>query len=252
MIGNLILLTALLLGADGELPKGHLVIAGGGTTTPEIMQRTLDLAGGLKAQIVLIPQASPYPTAGQRMLERWRANGAEHVTVLDLTDPKAAVAAIEGADLIWIGGGNQARLMEALAGTGVAEAIQARFQRGATVYGTSAGAAVMSSLMIAGYTGPRGTPGGGKALIAKGLGLWPDVIVDQHFLRRRRFDRLKGAVREHPDKIGVGIDESTAVVVSGREFEVLGASEVIVIDPRKPTRPKAGGEADPPKPMGEG
>ena len=66
-----------------------------------------------------------------------------------------------------------------------------------------------------------------------GLGLWPETIIDQHFLRRSRTDRLKGVVLQHPELIGIGIDEATAVVVSGREFEVMGASKVIVLDARK-------------------
>ncbi|HEV3260783.1 MAG TPA: hypothetical protein VG013_28270 [Gemmataceae bacterium] len=79
-----------------------------------------------------------------------------------------------------------------------------------------------------------------------GLGLCTDVIVDQHYIRRSRFNRLLAAVLDHPDKLGAGIDESTAVVVQGREFEVVGRSNVMVIDARKASEAatKDGGPAE--------
>src|SRR6185503_9273294 len=74
-----------------------------------------------------------------------------------------------------------------------------------------------------------------KTVIAKGLGLWPDVIVDQHFLRRQRGNRLISAVIDHPTLVGVGIDESTAVIVHDGSFDVIGKSSVVVVDPRGAT-----------------
>ena len=159
--------------------------------------------------------------------------GASEVAILNPADPKGAVAAIDEADLIWVRGGNQNLLMDALAGTEIPEAIRRRFREGAVVGGTSAGAAVMSRVMIAG----RDPKDRNAPRLSEGLGLWPEVIVDQHFLRRMRLDRLTGAVLGHPDLVGVGIDESTAVVVSGRQFEVIGASEVVVLDARKADKP---------------
>lgn len=210
-------------------PKGRLVIIGGGAMDDDLRRRVLDLAGGTKARVVALPQASNDPNAGPLLVDRWTKAGAEHVTALDISDPQKAVETVARADLIWIRGGSQTRLMGALKGTGVPEAIRRRFRDGAIVAGTSAGAAVMSEMMIAGVD--RRPPM--HAIMGQGLGLWPEAIVDQHFDRRQREWRLKATVLEHPELLGVGIAESTAVVVSGREFEVLGPSTVVVLDARK-------------------
>jgi cyanophycinase len=240
------LLAAVLLGAEGDAPQGRLIVLGGGPTSVEIRTKMLELAGGLKAHILIVPQASPDPAAGEITAKLWRDIGAAEVNVLDLSDPDKAVASVEWADLIWMRGGNQVRLMDQLVKTPVPDAMRSKLRKGAIIAGTSAGAAVMSSLMIAGSAGPRGTPEGAVPRTAQGLGFWPDVIVDQHFLKRDRLERLKRAVHDHPDMVGIGIDELGAVMVSGREFEVITGS-VVVLDARKPVCGKAkeaeGGDA---------
>jgi cyanophycinase len=110
--------------------------------------------------------------------------------------------------------------------------IRERYVAGAVVGGTSAGAAVMSDLMITGEADLTGV-GRGATKLAPGLGLWPGVIVDQHFLKRQRFNRLFAAVLDQPDHVGVGIDEETAVIVSAGRWEVIGRSQVLVLDARK-------------------
>jgi cyanophycinase len=82
----------------------------------------------------------------------------------------------------------------------------------------------------------------GSTQIAQGLGLWADAIVDQHFLKRQRQNRLMSAVLDHPALVGVGIDEATAVVVRGTHIEVLGRSAAVVFDARRArVAPSAGG-----------
>src|SRR5439155_4806352 len=144
----------------------------------------------------------------------------------------AAVKAVESADLIWMPGGDQNRLMEALMPTDVPAAIRARYRKGATVGGTSAGAAVTSTLCLTGEADLDRIRHGTTA-VREGLGLWPHVIVDQHFVRRERFNRLLSAVLDRPELVGVGVDESTAAVVIGTTFEVIGSGQVLVIDARK-------------------
>ena len=217
----LILISALLSVQDPEPPRGHLVIVGGGGTPDAVLTRTLKLAGGMKARIVVVPQASRREDAGKGTADMFREAGAKNVTVLSLDDNKAAVASVKRADLIWMPGGSQERLMDALKDTGVPGAIVDRYREGAVVGGTSAGAAIMSKVML---TGDR---------VIEGLGLWSEAIVDQHFLARKRFNRLLAAVLGRPKLLGVGIDEKTAVVVTGSEFEVLGRSRVLVLDARK-------------------
>lgn len=218
---------------DSAAPKGRLVLVGGGGTTPEIAKRVLEVAGGPDTRMLIVPQVSSDPEAGRESMEFWRSAGATDVACLDLTDHAEAVAAVEGAGLIWVPGGDQTRLMKSLAGTGVMEAIRKRYEAGATVGGTSAGASAVSSVMIEGdpaeETPDEATP------LGEGLGLWAEAIVDQHFTSRRRHARLLRAVLDHPTRVGVGLDEKTGVIVSGRQFEVLGEAGVTVYDARKAT-----------------
>ena len=221
------------------VPKGTLIIDGGGQPSPLVKQRALMLAGGLKAIVVILPQASNLPTSGPKAEKRWRDAGAENVSILALTDPKLAVAAILHADLIWISGGDQDRLMQRLEGTGVADAIRLRYQEGGIIGGSSAGAAVMSDIMISRSVDEYPKPLCDYPLMGRGLGLLPGVIVDQHFLKLHRADRLKRAMSEFPGLIGIGIDESTAAFVSeGQKIEVVGNSLITIFDPRLKPRPK--------------
>jgi len=224
----LALLGALAVGANDSLPKGHLVIVGGGAIDRTFCEHVLQVAGGPECRVVVITMAAGPPNPQSNHYRIWGGIGARHVSLLDPDDPKAALDMIRHADLIWFGGGSQIKLTHSLAGTELLAAIRQRYWDGATVAGTSAGAAVMSDVMIAGNSRQPGI----SPVIGKGFGFWPEVIVDQHFVRRHRFNRLKQAVLEHPTLLGVGIDESTGVVVTGRQFEVIGASDVIIIDAR--------------------
>jgi cyanophycinase len=201
----------------------------------EIAQKALDLSGGKKARVLIIPLASSRADTGFNSQQMWHALGAERVEVINGQDKAAALVAIKQADFIWMSGGNQCRLMDLLKQEGVIDAIRERFRQGATIGGTSAGAAVMSVEMLTGEISADKV-GKGSARVCEGLGLWPEVIVDQHFLQRHRYNRLLGAVLTHPNKVGIGIDVSTAAIVTGRTFEVVGKSKIVVIDARHETR----------------
>ena len=221
-------LTATARGDDRERPRGALVIVGGGRTPSVVVARALDLAGGPSARVLVIPFASAYST-GEGSAEMWRQAGARRVAVLDDgQDRSAALREVQKADLLWFPGGDQTRLMDTLARLELVEAVRRRFQEGATVGGTSAGAAVMSTVMLTGARDPSRAE-------AAGLGLWPEVIVDQHYLKRNRRARLREAVLRHPNLLGVGIDECGCVIVRGRDFEVVGSGEVEVLvrDPKE-------------------
>ncbi len=225
-------LLALLLAADpAGTPKGKLVPVGGGSTEP-LRKHILELAGGSNARVLVVPQASSQ-SDGKDAAKMWLDLGAKSAEPLVLDDTTAAVKSVESANFIWMSGGDQNRITAKLPREVVA-AIVKRYRDGAVVGGTSAGAAVMSSVMITGDAElnairQRATK------TADGLGLWPEVIVDQHFVKRQRFNRLLSAVMDHPTLVGVGIDESTGVVVSGNAFEVIGIGQVVVIDGRKAT-----------------
>jgi cyanophycinase len=208
--------------------SGTLVIVGGGGTPRDVVAQALDLAGGRSAHVVVIPFASSLDGTGSASARMWERAGARNVTVLTRKqDRSTALRKIHDADLIWFPGGGQNRLMNGLTRLALVDAIRERYRAGAVVGGTSAGAAVMSGVMLTGASDP-------DIACGTGLGLWPEVIVDMHYLTRHRRSRLLSAMRQHPNLVGVGIDEGTAVIVrdQGRELEVAGRSEVEVILPQ--------------------
>lgn len=211
--------------------SGALVLVGGGGTTPEILARTLELAGGPNAIVAVLPQSSALEDAGDSSVAMWLGAGAREAAKVPFEPAAAARAALERATLIWMPGGDQNRFMKAIAGTGLDDLIRARHRAGALVGGTSAGAAVISGAMITGDADLQSITAG-KTVLGAGLGLWPDAIVDQHFLRRQRTNRLISAVLDRPTLVGIGIDEATAVIVRGSTFEVVGRSSVVVVDAR--------------------
>ncbi|MBK7876141.1 MAG: cyanophycinase [Planctomycetes bacterium] len=297
--------------------KGWLCIVGGGGTTDAMYERMLAAAGGKDAKVVILPQASELADTGAGSMEVWKKHGATDVEWLDLKDPARDQAKVRAAQVIWFPGGVQTRLMKALHEAGIVEIVRQRFVDGAVVGGTSAGAAVMSDVMITGdydlgfkepaqaasgssvedpprlaagtrrriaadsaavssADGPASkgdptqgadakppvaekldAPAGqerarapraaqsaededsglkyirnGTNVFSTGLGLMQGAIVDQHFVRRQRFNRLLSAVLDHPDLVGIGIDEKTSILVHGNAFEVVGASTVLVLDAR--------------------
>lgn len=209
---------------------GAVVAVGGGGTTDAIVRRTLDLAGGSNAVVVVLPQSSAVADAGDSSVKMWLDAGARSARKVDFAAPDAR-AAVEAATLIWIPGGDQNRFMKAIQGTGLDDVIRARNRTGVVVGGTSAGAAVLSGPMITGEADLQSLSSG-KTEIAQGLGLWSGAILDQHFLKRQRSNRLLSAVLDHPNMIGIGIDESTAAILRDGRMEVVGRSAVVVYDAR--------------------
>ncbi|HEY2787050.1 MAG TPA: cyanophycinase [Fimbriiglobus sp.] len=209
---------------------GKLVIVGGGTMPDAVRTRFVALAGGKeKAAIVVIPTASADaddPAKADSFLAAWKKLEPASVVLLHTRDRKTAndtkfCAPLDSATAVWFSGGDQSKLVAAYAGTLVGKKLHALFARGGVIGGTSAGAAVMSDVMITG-----GNP---KAAIAAGFGFLPGFVVDQHFVKRDRKARLVGVLDAHPGYVGLGIDEGTAAVCSGRRMTVLGESTVTVI-----------------------
>jgi len=216
---------------------GPLVAVGGGSTIRAIRERILESARevglGDQPRVLVVPQASSRENAGGGSVEMWRdEHGLDHVTILKIDDRDAARAQIAAADIIWMPGGNQNRLMRVLRETELIEAIRTRHAHGAIVGGTSAGAAVLSGPMITGDADLESIRAQMTEL-ESGLDLWPNAIVDQHFIARRRFNRLLSAVLDNPQMLGIGVDESTAAILhSDGAIEVVGASSVMIIDAR--------------------
>ncbi len=207
--------------------NGALVLCGGGKVPDAARARFIELAGGEKARLVVIPTAdaaADREDAG-RWLAPWRALKPASAVVLharsrqQADDPKF-LAPLREATGVWFGGGDQSRLAAAYVGTGFEKELHALLKRGGVVGGNSAGAAALSRLMIAG-----GNP---EARTAQGFDLLPGAVIDQHFLKRDRKPRLLGVLAKHPGLVGFGIDEGTALVVRGRSLRVLGDSTVTV------------------------
>ena len=228
---RLFLVFVLLLVPAFASAAGPLVVVGGGGTGPEIVARALALSGGKDAVVVVLPQSSAVPEAGDSSVKMWIEAGAKEAAKVAFTDPEAA-AKLRRATLIWMPGGDQNRFMKAIDGTGLDTVIRERHAAGVTVGGTSAGAAVLAAAMFTGDADLKSIVAG-ATVTAKGLGLWPEVLIDQHFLKRQRDNRLISAVLDQPSLVGVGIDEATAVIVTGSSFEVVGMSSVVVVDARK-------------------
>jgi len=231
-------------------PRGTLFIVGGGPQPPALVQEFVRLAGGPgHAKIIVFAMASEDGKAsGDEKADDLRKLGADARNVW-VTSPEANTDSIarllDGATGIWFGGGDQSRLTRALKGTKTESAIHARYRAGAVVGGTSAGAAVMSATMI---TGDERHPGGVRPvkdsasymtiardnmILAEGFGLLTNAVVDQHFVRRKRSNRLVSVVLEQPVHLGVGIDESTALIVSpDGTWRVTGESVAVIYDAR--------------------
>lgn len=243
-------------------PKGTLFIVGGGEQSKELVQAFVDLAGGAHARIAVVPTATEESAeAGREKVKDLEEHGAQ-AFVIDPTRAQAQsdsiVQLIGTATGIWFGGGDQVKLADSLIGTAALKAMLARYQAGAVVGGTSAGAAVLSDSMITGnqkrpeadsigyYGDEFPNVSRGAIQISPGFGFITNAIVDMHFIRRERENRLLAVVLERPTLLGVGIDEGTAVRVDpDGTWTVLGRSAAIVIDARDarvtgPTAPRLG------------
>jgi cyanophycinase len=204
---------------------GTLVIVGGGGMPDAIREHFLELAGGSKGKLVVIPTASELAdaTRNYRSYAFWRSQGLSSVSMLNTLDREQAndpsfVKPLMEATAAWLGGGDQSRLAKAYRGTAVERELHRLLARGGVIGGTSAGASVMSSVMITG--------GQTQASVGEGFGLLPDVVIDQHFQNRNRQRRLLGVLENHPRCLGLGIDEQTAVVIQGHTFTVMGKANV--------------------------
>jgi cyanophycinase len=221
-----------------EASQGALVIIGGAEDRHEscqILREFIDLAGGRKAQIVVLTAATSEPEeAGETYIDVFRSLGAADVQVVDTRDQAdanqfVAMRAIGKATGIFFTGGSQARIVESIKHTLLEDAISKRHLEGVVIAGTSAGAAIMPERMIVrgeSETSPRGD----TVTLGPGMGFVRGIVLDQHFAQRGRLGRLLAALLLDPAMIGVGIDENTAIVIQGAEFRVLGEGSVTVVD----------------------
>lgn len=227
---------------EAQTASGKLFIIGGGKRPTSMIERLLQEAdlqqGGWG---IILPFASEEPdSALWYARKQFSALGIRNVSGL-LADTSRALSmaqldSIRQAKLVYLPGGDQNRLMRLLEKTGARKALLEAYQHGATIAGTSAGAAVMSRHMITGNekNHPEYHPTflhleANNLELAPGLGLLPaHILIDQHFIKRSRYNRLLSAIIEEPSWQGIGIDESTAILVKGQQVEVVGEAQVVV------------------------
>ncbi len=200
-----------------------------------ILSTFVQLAGGREAKIAIVPTASSIESAGERYKALFLGLGASEVQVVYLADRAdadggAPIELLQDATGIFLTGGNQMRLSSIVGGTRAMHIVLQRNAEGAIVAGTSAGASILSSHMVAfGASGP--TPRQRMATTVAGFGLIPDVIVDQHFRQRDRIGRLLSLVAANPALLGMGIDEDTAVLFDhDGSVEVVGRNSITIVD----------------------
>ena len=214
--------------------RGSLVIVGGAMRDPAIIERFIQLAGGPHAPIVVIPTAGGGETYDQYYpgLRRFMEAGATDLTVLHTTDREEAnseafVAALRRARGVWFPGGRQWRLADAYLETRVHDELRGVLARGGVIGGSSAGATILGSYLARGDTAVNTIMMGDHEV---GFGFLRNVAIDQHLLRRNRQFDLVEVIEAHPELLGIGLDEDTAIVVRGDEFEVMGRSYVVIYD----------------------
>jgi len=221
-----------------ERRAGQLVIIGGAEDRhgeSEILREFARLAGGKRARIVIISVASDAPEeVADAYIKVFKRLGVKQVHALDIAgredaNSERATSEVCEATGVFFTGGNQLRITRLLGGTRLDTALHRSHEDGLVLAGTSAGAAMMSSVMITG-SAPQMTLRAGMVELSSGLGFIPGVLIDQHFEQRGRLRRLLAAIAQHPHELGVGIDENTAAVVEGHTLEVFGGGSVTIID----------------------
>jgi cyanophycinase len=241
-INSCLIIILLQNGLFAQSNKGKLFIIGGGDRTDNLMMKMLTVSHLTKNDyIVVLPMASEEPDSSYFYFK----NQIEKLTACkilmfnfdkSMLSKKELIDSLQKAKLIFISGGDQNRFMNVVNVTTIFTAIHLAYKNGSTIAGTSAGAAVMSEHMITGnqkldtnYSATFNKIQYNNLETKKGLALIKNVIIDQHFLKRNRYNRLLTAMVEFPTYTCIGIDESTAIIINDRGVDIVGESEVIVL-----------------------
>jgi cyanophycinase len=223
--------------ADPIVPKGSLVIVGGGGMSAEIAKRFVELGGGAKGTFIVLPISNPDPIPGNTGDGFMKRFGAMDIHIIkareqkDLETPEN-LAALKRATAVWFGGGRQWRFVDAYEGTKIPDLFRDVLRRGGVIGGSSAGATIQGDYLC------RGAPGGPNNIICEGyeqgLRFLPGVAIDQHFAQRNRFKDMTLLMKTYPQFLGIGLDEGTAIIVQGQVAEIMGPGQVHFYDRRKP------------------
>ena len=221
--------------ATGGPGPGAAIVIGGGGDQPAIVKRIIELSGGPAARILVMPISTEQENPGQAMAAYFREHGAKNVGIWlpqprERVDDDFSLSELRDARGFYFSGGDQTRGMGLLRGTKALEVIRKRWREGAAIAGSSAGAALMSKVMIDGAD-PKGPISPGRFTTSEGLGVTGNWITDQHFLARTRMQRLINVLLDNPGYRGMGVDERTAAIIQGDTIEVIGQGQVVLFEP---------------------
>ena len=234
--------TALLLCLPVFSQTGSLFIIGGGHKTDQLMQQ-LVMTAQIQPDdyIAILPMSTTEPDTSYYYIKEDFGRVCKNRVISfnftkDDVNKTSWLDSVRHAKLIYITGGDQSRFMNIVLHTPIQQAIKDAYKNGATVAGTSAGAALMSYHMLTGnqllgdttYESTFPKLWNNNVEVKEGLGLLDSAIIDQHFIARSRYNRLLTAIAKYPTLPCIGIDEGTAIIVHGNDIKVAGTSQVIV------------------------
>jgi cyanophycinase len=233
--------------------KGKLFIIGGGARPDSLLKRLISESGiDTAGYAVILPMASEeIDSTIIRGKKQFQDRGIQKVYGLNFTinekPSQQKLDSLRNAKLIYVAGGDQNRFMQVVINSPVYDALKEAFKNGSLIAGTSAGAAMMTKKMITGserkhseYTGDFRTIEADNIVIGEGMGFLEGAIIDQHFIKRMRMNRLIATCIENPEEICIGVDESTAILIKKDTAEVIGINQVIVL--KNPSKSKNTGK----------
>jgi cyanophycinase len=225
-------------------PKGTLVIQGGGSDEGTgIFETFINKAGGLGANIVVVPTAGGNKNPDgtwkvyneEQVVAGWKKRGVNNVHMLHTHDPKVAdteefAKILRDANGVWFDGGRQWNIVDSYANTLTLKEFHKVLERGGVVGGSSAGATIQGDYLV------RGAIAGSEIVMTPepehehGFAFLRKVAIDQHINTRLRWDDIIPVIKKYPNLLGIGLSEGTAIVVTGDRFQVIGKWKVAIHD----------------------
>jgi cyanophycinase len=258
LLATLFATLAVVVSFGGQLPKGPaaqdapeygpskgtiIIVGGGPLQNTGIIEKFIQLAGGPDANFVVVPTAAGNKTADgkiriyqeETVVAFWKSRGVKNVKMLHTHDPKIAdteefVKPLREANAVWFDGGRQWNIVDSYANTLTYKEFHKVLERGGVIGGSSAGATIQGAYLV------RGAVAGPDIVMTTepehqaGFGFLRRSAIDQHINTRLRWDDLIPVIKKYPDLLGIGLSESTAIIVNGDQFEVIGAWKVAIHD----------------------